>query len=119
MEPKLWHQSYHNKDSETTFNNLDLQMKLQLPNTLFSSLSFVQKKAFLKWKNTTVNSERISNEMISEILRQEETSNNRKQKRKGKRKESRAIKIRLTVAQTSEPKSEEVHLTMKLNEGDT
>eukprot|EP00957_Ditylum_brightwellii_P064540 4897557-Ditylum_brightwellii.AAC.1 len=70
MELKLQHQSYHNKDSKTMSNNSDLYMKLQLPNALFSSLSSVQKKAFLEWKNSTVNRERVPNEEISEILRQ-------------------------------------------------
>eukprot|EP00957_Ditylum_brightwellii_P120920 9222519-Ditylum_brightwellii.AAC.1 len=119
MEFKLWCQSYTNKDSKTTSNNLDLQTKLQLPNTLFSSLSSDQKKAFLKWKNATANGERVSNEEILEILRQEETSCDRKQKRKGKRKKSRAMKVRLTGAQTSETKSEEVCLIMKLDKEDT
>eukprot|EP00957_Ditylum_brightwellii_P174014 13248863-Ditylum_brightwellii.AAC.1 len=58
MELKLQHQSYHNKEIETTSSNRDLQTKLQLPNMLFLSLSSVQKKAFLKWKNDTVNGDR-------------------------------------------------------------
>eukprot|EP00957_Ditylum_brightwellii_P117404 8954530-Ditylum_brightwellii.AAC.1 len=69
MELKLQHQSYYNTESKTTSNNVDLQTKFQLPNALFSSLSSVQKRAFLKWKNAAVNGENISNEKISDILR--------------------------------------------------
>eukprot|EP00957_Ditylum_brightwellii_P001711 132516-Ditylum_brightwellii.AAC.1 len=119
MELKSQHQSYHNKESETTSSNTDTQTKLQLPNALFSSFSSVQKKAFLKWKNSTVNGDRVSNEEIPEILRQEDTSSNRKQRSKKKRKKSGAMKVRHTGAQTSEPKSEEVCLTMKSDDEDT
>eukprot|EP00957_Ditylum_brightwellii_P049714 3770147-Ditylum_brightwellii.AAC.1 len=107
MELKSWCQSYYNKDSKATSKNSDLQTKLQLPNALFSPLSSVQKKAVLIWKNYTVNKEK------------EETSGNGKQKRKGKRKKSGTIKVQLTGNQTSEPKSEEVHLIMKSDEEDT
>eukprot|EP00957_Ditylum_brightwellii_P091347 6954744-Ditylum_brightwellii.AAC.2 len=82
---------------------MDLQTKLQLLNALFSSLSSVQKDAFLKWKNATWNGDRVSNEEIAKILRQEDTSGNRKQRNKNKRKKSRVMKVRHTSVQTSEP----------------
>eukprot|EP00957_Ditylum_brightwellii_P156302 11896697-Ditylum_brightwellii.AAC.1 len=61
---------------------------------------------------------KISNEEISKILRQEDTSNIKKQKRNGKKKKSGVMKVRLRGAQTSELKSEETCLTMKLDEAD-
>eukprot|EP00957_Ditylum_brightwellii_P014481 1090566-Ditylum_brightwellii.AAC.1 len=96
MELKLGCQSYYNNKSKTTSTNLDSRSKLQLPNTLFLSLSSVQKRAFLKWKNDTVSGEKVSIKEISEILRQEDTSNDKKHERKGKRKESGVMKVRLT-----------------------
>eukprot|EP00957_Ditylum_brightwellii_P105283 8025841-Ditylum_brightwellii.AAC.1 len=100
MELKLQHQSYYNKESKTSSNSVDLQTKLQLPNVLFLSLSSVQKRAFLKWKNATVNGDRVSNEEISELLRQADTPDDNRYKKRKKRKKSGAMKVRLTGAQT-------------------
>eukprot|EP00957_Ditylum_brightwellii_P154983 11795980-Ditylum_brightwellii.AAC.1 len=92
MELKLRSQSYHNKESKISSSSADLQTKLQLPNTLFLSLSSVQKKAFLKWKNATVNGDRVSNKEITELLRQADTPGDSRQKKKKKRKKSGAMK---------------------------
>eukprot|EP00957_Ditylum_brightwellii_P180398 13742154-Ditylum_brightwellii.AAC.1 len=92
MELKLRHQSYYNKENETSSSSVDLRTKLQLPNALISSLSSVQKKAFLGWKNATVNGDRVSNNEISELLRQADTPCDSRHKKKKKRKKSGAMK---------------------------
>eukprot|EP00957_Ditylum_brightwellii_P019301 1456087-Ditylum_brightwellii.AAC.1 len=50
--------------------NQDVRATLQIPNALFSSFLSDQKKAFLHWKNATVNGKSVTNEEITKLLKQ-------------------------------------------------
>eukprot|EP00957_Ditylum_brightwellii_P080435 6117888-Ditylum_brightwellii.AAC.1 len=68
----------------------DMEAKSRrIPNALFSLFTSEQKKAFLRWKNCTANSESVSSEGIQKILKQtnsDQQGSSGCQKKKQKRK---------------------------------
>eukprot|EP00957_Ditylum_brightwellii_P130184 9929924-Ditylum_brightwellii.AAC.1 len=60
-------------NSGNSGTNHDVRATLQIPNALFLSYSPKQKKAFLCWKKSTVNSESVTNEEITKVLKQEDS----------------------------------------------
>eukprot|EP00957_Ditylum_brightwellii_P203759 15336078-Ditylum_brightwellii.AAC.2 len=72
----------------------------QLPNSLFGSFSNEQKKAFLRWKNATLQGEKVSNDEISKNLKRENTGTASGGRRgKNKKRKTCAMKIRCISAQ--------------------
>eukprot|EP00957_Ditylum_brightwellii_P022240 1678620-Ditylum_brightwellii.AAC.1 len=64
----------------------DLRSALKIPNTLFTSFSLEQKRAFLHWKNVMVNGETIPNEDIIKMFKQEDGDDSQKSRKGKKRK---------------------------------
>ena len=104
-----------NFNKETPKDNLNVKSILQIPQALFASFSPKQKKAFLRWKNATINGEQIGNNEIVKILKQESSDPNANKKRK-KAKKSRAMKIQHTMDQNGDATLKDVRLSMKSDE---
>eukprot|EP00957_Ditylum_brightwellii_P015763 1187565-Ditylum_brightwellii.AAC.1 len=84
-------------NSET---NQDVRTILQIPNALFLSFLPEQKKAFLYWKNSTVNSESVTNKEIMNILKQEDLGSKQTGQGKGNKcRKGQAVKAWRTEAQ--------------------